>query len=165
MCKLRINVGKMNGLTVPLLIGLINRATHGPMMKLGRIRLMDNSSVFEIAGGGNEKTLMQNLGKSNFKDRQLKCVPDSDDSRDSGPHESGSHDAGPHHAAPRTHAKPQAKVVHPAHPVHPAPPVPPVKAKKAPPAPQPNLAKSRKEKLQIELQKMESDLMARLKSL
>ncbi len=150
MCKLRINVGKLNGLTVPVLIGLINRATHGPMMKLGRIRIMEHSSVFEIAGGGNEKILMQNLGKSNFKDRQLKCVPDSDDSRSTGPQEAVSH----------TPPKPQAKVVHPAHPVHP-----PVKAKKAPPAPQPNVAKSRKEKLQIELQKMESDLMARLKSL
>ena len=156
MCKLRINVGKVNGLTVPVLIGLINRATHGPMMKLGRIRLMDHSSVFEIAGGGNEKTLMQNLNKSNFKDRQLKCVPDSDDSSDTGSHVAGSHDAGPHHAAPRTHAKPQAKLAHPVHPV---------KAKKTPPAPQSNIAKSKKEKLQLELQKMESDLMARLKSL
>ena len=145
MCKLRINVGKLNGLTVPVLIGLINRATHGPMMKLGRIRIMEQSSVFEIAGGGNEKNLMQNLGKSNFKDRQLKCVPDSDDSRSTGPQEAVSH----------TPLKPQAKVVHP-----------PVKAKKVPPpAPQPNIAKSKKEKLQIELQKMESDLLARLKSL
>ncbi|MCX6986240.1 MAG: DbpA RNA binding domain-containing protein, partial [Lentisphaerae bacterium] len=152
MCKLRINVGKLNGLTVPVLIGLINRATHGPMMKLGRIRIMEHSSVFEIAGGGNEKTLMQNLGKSNFKDRQLKCVPDSDDSRST---------TGPQEAVSHTPPKPQAKVVHPAHPVHP-----PVKAKKVPPAaPQPNIAKSRKEKLKIELQQMESDLLARLKSL
>jgi ATP-dependent RNA helicase DeaD len=159
MSRLRINVGKLNGMTVPTLIGLINRATHGPMLKLGRIRLMDQSSVFEIEGGS-EDNLMQNLSKGNFKDRQLKCVPDSGDSH--------THGSAPRNEAPPTPSKPQVKPapqpVNPApHPVKPAPH--PVKPKKAPPAPPQNVAKSRKERLNLELQKMESDLMARLKSL
>jgi ATP-dependent RNA helicase DeaD len=139
MCKLRINVGKLNGLTVPVLIGLINRATHGPMMKLGRIRIMEQSSIFEIAGGGNEKTLMQNLGKANFKDRQLKCVPETGDSRESDSRDAGSHAPGAVHS----------KV--------------PGKLKKVHAGSQPNPAgKSRKEKLKLELQKMEADLLAKL---
>ncbi len=145
MCRLRINVGKLNGLTVPVLIGLINRATHGPMLKLGRIRLMEQSSVFEIAGGGNEKILMQNLSKGNFRDRQLKCVPDAGDSH--------AHETAPRNAAAPASAKPHVKVA------------PQAKSKKTPPTPPQNIAKSKKEKLQIELQKMESDLMTRLNNL
>jgi ATP-dependent RNA helicase DeaD len=139
MCKLRINVGKLNGLTVPVLIGLINRATHGPMMKLGRIRIMDQSSIFEIAGGGNENALMQNLSKSDFKGRQLKCVLDSDDSRGSDSRDTGSR------TPPESHIKTPGKL------------------KKVHAASHPNAAgKSKKEKLKLELQKMESDLLARL---
>lgn len=154
MSRLRINVGKINGLTVPTLIGLINRATHGPMLKLGRIRLMDQSSVFEIEGGS-EDNLMQNLNKASFKDRQLKCVPDTGDSHAQG---TAPREAAPiphEHTKPQAsqHAKPQLKV-------HPP------KQKKTPPPPVPqNAAKSRKERLNLELQKMESDLLARLKSL
>ena len=44
----------MNNLTVPDLIGLINRATPGPMLKLGRIRIMEQDSVFEVAQGAEE---------------------------------------------------------------------------------------------------------------
>ncbi len=159
MSRLRINVGKLNGMTVPTLIGLINRATHGPMLKLGRIRLMDQSSVFEIEGGS-EDNLMQNLSKGNFKDRQLKCVPDSGDSHTQG--------SAPRNEAPPAPSKPQVKPApHPVNPpLNPVKPAPhPVKPKKAPPAPPQNVAKSRKERLNLELQKMESDLMARLKSL
>ncbi len=79
LCRLRINIGKMNELTVPALIGIINRATPGPKLKLGRISIMEQATVFEIAGG-NEKILMQNLNKESFKNRQLKCVPENDDS-------------------------------------------------------------------------------------
>ncbi len=79
LCRLRINIGKMNELTVPALIGIINRATPGPKLKLGRISIMEQATVFEIAGG-NEKILMQNLNKESFKNRHLKCVPENDDS-------------------------------------------------------------------------------------
>lgn len=102
MCRLKINVGKQSGLTVPALIGLINRATHGPMLKLGRIRMMDQFSVFEIAGG-TEKNLMQNLSKANFNDRPLLCVPDSGGPRGDS---SSSGDAAPrHHEKPVHHEK------------------------------------------------------------
>ncbi len=75
MCKLKINIGKANGISVPDLISLINRATHGPMLKLGRIRLLERFSVFEIAAGNGQK-LMESIGKMKFQDIQLKCEAD-----------------------------------------------------------------------------------------
>ena len=74
--SLRVNVGKMNGLTVPALISLINRATPGPMLKLGRIRIMDQTSIFEVAAGADE-ILIPNLSRSNFNNRPIKCVHES----------------------------------------------------------------------------------------
>ncbi|MFZ2658103.1 MAG: DbpA RNA binding domain-containing protein, partial [Victivallales bacterium] len=114
MIKLRINVGKLNGLSVPALISMINRATHGPMIKLGRIRLMEQFSVFEIAAG-NEQKLMQNLSKVNFEDRQLKCVMETGDSRGAGPQDAAPRNAGsrdaaaphPHHEKREYHGKPE----------------------------------------------------------
>lgn len=101
MCRLRINVGKMNELTVPALIGMINRATPGPKLKLGRISILEQASVFEIAGG-NEKILIQNLNKESFKNRQLKCVPENDDS----------HGAAPREADPSRNKKREYRVTH-----------------------------------------------------
>ena len=73
VASLRVNIGKMNTLTVPALIGLINRATPGPMLKLGRIRIMDRDSVFEVAAGAAE-ILLPNLNKAHFNGRPVKCV-------------------------------------------------------------------------------------------
>lgn len=73
VASLRVNIGRMNGLTVSALIGLINRATPGPMLKLGRIRIMDRDSVFEVAAGADE-ILLPNLNKANFNNRPVKCV-------------------------------------------------------------------------------------------
>jgi hypothetical protein len=100
---------------------------------------MDQSSVFEIEGGS-ENNLMQNLSNAKFKDRQLNCVPDKGDS----------HGAPSRDVEHNPISKPQSKVHHPA------------KQKQASQPPPQNIAKSRKEKLQLELQKMESDLLARL---
>jgi ATP-dependent RNA helicase DeaD len=93
--SLRVNIGRINGLTVPALIGLINRATPGPMLKLGRIRIMDRDSVFEVASGADE-ILLPNLNKANFNNRPVKCV------RERGEFQGGGHR---HHEAP-THAGP-----------------------------------------------------------
>ncbi len=73
MVSLRVNIGKMNGLTVPALITLINRATPGPMLKLGRIRIMDQTSIFEVAAGADE-ILIPNLSRSNFNNRPITCA-------------------------------------------------------------------------------------------
>ena len=81
---LRVNIGRMNGLTVPSLIGLINRATPGPMLKIGRIRILERDSVFEVAAGA-EEILLPNLNKANFNNRPVKCVRERGESRDDGP--------------------------------------------------------------------------------
>ena len=78
--SLRVNIGKMNGLTVPALIGLINRATPGPMLKLGRIRIMERDSVFEVAAGADE-ILLPNLNKASFNNRPVKCVRERGESQ------------------------------------------------------------------------------------
>ena len=94
---MKINVGKANGISVPNLITLINRATHGPMLKLGRIRLLEHFSIFEIAGGSEQK-LIENIGRMKFKDLQLKCEADRGASQGA-----GSHEGGPRHYEKREH--------------------------------------------------------------
>ncbi len=81
MSKLKINIGKLDGFSVPNLIGLINRATPGPMLKLGRIIVMDQFSVFEVQSGS-ENMLMNNLAHGKFKNRSIKCVPDNGESNE-----------------------------------------------------------------------------------
>ena len=95
--SLRVNVGKMNGLTVPALISLINRATPGPMLKLGRIRIMDQTSIFEVAAGADD-ILIPNLSRSNFNNRPIKCVHESREFHGGAPrpHENRTHPAGRH---------------------------------------------------------------------
>jgi ATP-dependent RNA helicase DeaD len=82
--KLRVNIGKMNNLTVPDLIGLINRATPGPMLKLGHIRIMEQDSVFEVAQGA-EEILIPNLSRAIYNERQIRCVQETDLSHGIGP--------------------------------------------------------------------------------
>jgi ATP-dependent RNA helicase DeaD len=83
-CLLRINLGKINGLTVPELIGVINRATPGPMLKLGRIRILEQDSLFEVAAGA-EEILIPNLSRSEYKGRPVRCVPERDEQHGAGP--------------------------------------------------------------------------------
>ena len=75
MTYVRINVGKRNGLTPSLLMSLINRATNGPMLRLGRIRIFDNDALFGIEEAGAHK-IMPRLNKSLFNDRPVKAVFD-----------------------------------------------------------------------------------------
>jgi ATP-dependent RNA helicase DeaD len=100
MSRLRINVGRANGISVPNLISLINRATPGPMIKLGRINLFENSSVFEMAAGG-EQMLMENIGRMKFKGLHLKCEADRGASQGAAPHERGPRHCEKHGQHPR----------------------------------------------------------------
>ncbi len=84
--KLRVNIGKMNNLTVPDLIGLINRATPGPMLKLGHIRIMEQDSVFEV-GAGAEEILIPNLSRATYNERPIRCVQEMDQTHGVGPRE------------------------------------------------------------------------------
>ena len=73
--SIRVNVGKRNGLTPASLISLINRATPGPMLPLGRIRVMDTDSIFEIPANAAEM-LLGNLNRMTVQNRQIRAVPD-----------------------------------------------------------------------------------------
>ncbi|MCX6995530.1 MAG: DbpA RNA binding domain-containing protein, partial [Kiritimatiellaeota bacterium] len=46
--RLQINFGHRHGLTPAGLISLVNRVTRGPKLRLGRIKVMESVSVFEM---------------------------------------------------------------------------------------------------------------------
>ena len=75
--RLRINIGGRNGLTPPLLIAVINRATPGPKLKVGRIRIMDQDSVFEVASD-TAQVILPNLNQAEFHGRQVRAVLEQD---------------------------------------------------------------------------------------
>ena len=55
--QLRINLGRRNSLTPPDLITLINRATPGPMLRVGRIHITESASFFEMMRPDAERIL------------------------------------------------------------------------------------------------------------
>ena len=71
--RMRVNVGGRNGLNPADLIALINRATRGPMLKVGRIRIMEQSSVFEVDAAG-ARTLLAGLNQANYAERAVRAV-------------------------------------------------------------------------------------------
>jgi ATP-dependent RNA helicase DeaD len=92
--RLRVNVGRRNNLNPSDLISLINRATHGPMLRVGRIHIMENSTVFEVDGAGAQK-LLPNLNQAVFHERPVRAIAEDEES-----HEAGGH-PGPHRGPPR----------------------------------------------------------------
>jgi len=83
MVKLEINLGQRNALTPAGLISVINRATRGPMLPLGRIRILENSSFFEIPGD-DAPALITNLNRATYQDRNVQARLMDQDSRDTG---------------------------------------------------------------------------------
>jgi hypothetical protein len=77
MVKLRINLGTQNALTPPLLISVINRATPGPKLRLGRIRIMERDSVFEVSPES-AAILMPGLNTAEFQGRKVRAVIEHD---------------------------------------------------------------------------------------
>lgn len=75
--RLRVNIGGRNGLTPPLLIAVINRATPGPKLKVGRIRIMDQDSVFEVAAE-TARIILPNLNQAEFSGRRVRAVLEND---------------------------------------------------------------------------------------
>lgn len=75
--RLRVNIGGRNGLTPPLLIAVINRATPGPKLKVGRIRIMDQDSVFEVSSE-TAQVILPNLNQAEFHGRQVRAVLEQD---------------------------------------------------------------------------------------
>lgn len=72
MVRVRVTLGRRDSLTPAALISLINRATHGPMLRLGRIQLSDRDSVFEVAASGARK-MLTHLNETLFNNRQIKA--------------------------------------------------------------------------------------------
>jgi len=75
--KLRVNLGTKNALTPQLLITLINRSTPGPMLRVGRIRILERDSVFEVAAEAAE-ILLPRLNAAEFHGRQVRAVVEQD---------------------------------------------------------------------------------------
>lgn len=72
--QFRINLGHRNELTPAALIGLINRATRGPMRRVGRIHIMDQASVFQMLPE-DARTILPYLNGSVFNQREVRVVP------------------------------------------------------------------------------------------
>ncbi|MBM4155622.1 MAG: DEAD/DEAH box helicase [Lentisphaerae bacterium] len=73
--RLRVNLGARNGLTPPLLISVINRATPGPKLRVGRIRILEHDSLFEVSADS-ARILLPNLNGGDFNGRRVRAVVD-----------------------------------------------------------------------------------------
>ncbi len=72
METVRVNLGRRDSLIPPALISLINRATYGPKLPLGRIRISDTSTVFDVAGAGAKK-LVNVLNRVSYHDKKVRA--------------------------------------------------------------------------------------------
>ena len=68
--RLFINLGKMDKLTVPGLIGLINDATRKKNIPIGKIDLLKNFSFFEV-GEAHVDLLITSFKKVHYKGRKV----------------------------------------------------------------------------------------------
>ncbi|HMP75202.1 MAG TPA: DEAD/DEAH box helicase [Kiritimatiellia bacterium] len=104
--RLRVNIGGRNGLTPPLLISIINRATPGPKLRLGRIRIMEQDSVFEVSSEAAD-LILPGLNRAEFHGRPVRAVVETDPTHGMGRgHAAGKRPGGFHkrpHGAPPHH--------------------------------------------------------------
>ncbi len=128
--RLQINFGHRNGMTPAGLISLINRATPGPMLRLGRIKVMESVSVFEMYER-DARALVPELNQREVDGRPVQVVPVSGfshggDTRPAHPPRTGPHAAHAPHAphkhepktaqpeyAPRKHEHKAPRAAHP----------------------------------------------------
>jgi ATP-dependent RNA helicase DeaD len=75
--RIRVNIGGRNALTPPLLMSVINRATPGPKLRVGRVRIMDQDSVFEVEASA-AQVLLPNLNRGEFNGRRVRAVLEQD---------------------------------------------------------------------------------------
>jgi ATP-dependent RNA helicase DeaD len=71
MIVLEINLGHRHKLSPVALISTINRATRGPKLPVGRIRIMEHAAYFEVAAE-DAATLISNLNRANFGDAKIR---------------------------------------------------------------------------------------------
>ncbi len=74
LVTLEINLGKRNGLTPTELIGVINRATPGPALRIGRIQIAEQISQFEVPGEA-ARDLAFALAQATYAGRKIKTRP------------------------------------------------------------------------------------------
>ena len=98
--RIRVNIGGRNGLTPPLLISVINRSTPGPKLRLGRIRIMEQDSVFEVSPES-AGVILPNLNRAEFHGRQVRAVVEQDPTHGMG----RGHASGRRHGGPRPFEK------------------------------------------------------------
>ncbi len=70
MVTVHINLGRRDAITPPMLISLINRATHGPKLLLGRIKISDSFTDFEVVASGAKK-LTRNLCNLKHQNKEI----------------------------------------------------------------------------------------------
>lgn len=75
--RIRVNIGGRNALTPPLLMSVINRATPGPKLRVGRVRIMEQDSVFEVEASA-AQVLLPNLNRGEFNGRRVRAVLEQD---------------------------------------------------------------------------------------
>ena len=102
--RVRVNLGGRNSLTPPLLIAIINRATPGPKLRVGRIRIMEQDSVFEVSSE-TAQMILPNLNRTEFHGRQVRAVLEQDPT----------HGMGRGHGRPRRPDRPFARGANPRH--------------------------------------------------
>jgi ATP-dependent RNA helicase DeaD len=77
--QMRINLGRRNSLTPPDLISLINRATPGPMLRVGRIQITEQVSFFQMQRH-DAMRILPALNRLTVAGREVRVVTE-DDSR------------------------------------------------------------------------------------
>lgn len=71
--QIQINVGQRNALTPKELLTLINHATRGPMLRVGRVRIMEQASVFDVCGE-DPRALLAMLSQLRFDGRPIRAT-------------------------------------------------------------------------------------------
>jgi ATP-dependent RNA helicase DeaD len=72
--RLQLNVGRRNALTPPALMTLINRATRGPMLRVGRVEILDQTAMVEVCSA-DTRDLVQMLNRMSFDGREIHAAP------------------------------------------------------------------------------------------
>ena len=75
--RLRLNIGMRNNLTMQHLMSVINRATPGPKLRVGRVRIMEQDTVVEVSAEAAD-ILMPNLNGLDFHGRRVRAVVETD---------------------------------------------------------------------------------------
>lgn len=77
VARMRVNLGRRNSLTPPDLMGLVNRATQGPALRIGRIHITEHATFFEMSRQDAEQVLPA-LNRTTYGGREVRAVMETD---------------------------------------------------------------------------------------